>query len=674
MPESSRSTTHTYQPPGPAPHPSGSFAGEDSSAPADLKSRLMRMALLPLGAALVLGAGVAVFLTRAPADAPSWMVPTVLGSAAVLAALVAYFAASAASRTDAELNRRILAVRRSTVETHYKVWQVLDDLQRDLPAEQRWSVPLPNPGATAPSTDEAVRLLAAEARHLRAAAEAVAARGVRPTAPQIPASVPATMITSGPIDAVNVNSRVGIFVNLARRLQSLVHREIEQLDELENQVEDPDLLKGLFSVDHLATRIRRHAENLAVLGGATSHRQWSRPVNVYEALRSAVAEVEQYARVKLVRPIDGTLKGHAVADIIHLVAELVENATTFSAPNTQVLIRVARVRTGLAVEVEDRGLGMELPERSRFNKMLATPDQVDLDELLADGRIGLYVVSSLASRHALTVQLQSNIFGGTQAILVVPEELLGDDTPKAPAQRELPAAPQQMPVRQPGAAPQVSPPQLPAVQLRPLPVAGAGRYNNPAPQPRMDAPVYPPSYAGNGSPAAADPYAPANGSPAAADPYASVNGSADAYSTGAHAAGPYAHNGSASTDSYAASGSQAANPYAPASGPSRVDTGALPVTAELQVVTEPPLEDRFNGSGGAHAYGADGRPELPKRNKQAHLAPQLRDTPQYGHRGSEVGHDPGLMAAFQQGQQRADAGPQIPATDDSVSPYRNEEF
>nr|BFF22176.1 hypothetical protein GCM10025732_01410 [Glycomyces mayteni] len=240
------------------------------------------------------------------------------------------------------------------------------------------------------------------------------------------------MVTSGPIDAVDVHSRVGIFVNLARRLQSLVHREIEQLDELENQVEDPDLLKGLFSVDHLATRIRRHAENLAVLGGATSHRQWSRPVNVYEALRSAVAEVEQYARVKLVRPIEGTLKGHAVADIIHLVAELVENATTFSAPGTQVLIRVQRVRTGLAVEVEDRGLGMENHERNRYNTMLATPDRVDLDELLADGRIGLYVVSSLARRHTLTVQLQSNIFGGTQAVLVVPEELLGDDTPPAP--------------------------------------------------------------------------------------------------------------------------------------------------------------------------------------------------------------------------------------------------
>lgn len=607
MPESSRSTTHSYQPPGSTTPASGSFAGDEPGEPIDLRSRLLRLTLLPLSAVAVLGAGLAVLLTQAPTDRPIWMVPVAIAAAAALTAIVAYFAFRAATKTDDDLNRRILAVRRSTVETHYKVWQVLDDLQRDLPAEQRWSVPLPNPGASAPTADEAVRLLAAEARQLRAAAEAIAARGVRAPAPR---SAPAQMLTTGPIDAVSAHSRVGIFVNLARRLQSLVHREIEQLDELENQVEDPDLLKGLFSVDHLATRIRRHAENLAVLGGAVSHRQWSRPVNVYEALRSAVAEVEQYARVKLVRPIDGTLKGHAVADVIHLVAELVENATMFSAPNTQVLVRVGRVRTGLVVEVEDRGLGMEPEERARFNAMLATPDQVDLDELLADGRIGLYVVASLAGRHALTVQLQSNIFGGTQAILVVPEELLGDETPapKAPAPREIPQEVQQMPVRQPGAG---TPPQLPAVQLRPLPTAGSGH----------GGPVH---------------------HRAATPAYAAASADFDANDHGSK--------GNGTIGSY-------------------MDTGAMPTTAELQIVTASP-----NGSTGAHASRSDGRPELPKRNKQTHLAPQLRDTPPPPSRGPEAGHDPGLMKAFQQGRTRADGGPQIPTSEGSVSPYRNEEF
>ncbi len=235
------------------------------------------------------------------------------------------------------------------------------------------------------------------------------------------------------VQAAQLSSQAGseqkleVFVNLARRLQSLVHREISILDELENEMEDPDLLKGLFHVDHLATRIRRHAENLAVLGGAVSRRQWSNPVPMTEVLRSAIAEVEQYSRVKLVPPIDGTLRGHAVADVIHLLAELVENATVFSAPHTQVLLRANLVTSGLAVEVEDRGLGMPVGEQDRMNALLADPDQVHVASLLADGRIGLFVVSQLARRHGIHVRLQTNIYGGVQAVLVVPQSLLGGE-------------------------------------------------------------------------------------------------------------------------------------------------------------------------------------------------------------------------------------------------------
>ncbi|WP_245863479.1 sensor histidine kinase, partial [Streptomyces thermovulgaris] len=243
------------------------------------------------------------------------------------------------------------------------------------------------------------------------------------------------------VEAARLSGRAGseqkleVFVNLARRLQSLVHREISILDELENEIEDPDLLKGLFHVDHLATRIRRHAENLAVLGGAVSRRQWSNPVSMTEVLRSAIAEVEQYSRVKLVPPIDGRLRGHAVADVIHLLAELVENATVFSAPHTQVLLRANLVTSGLAVEVEDRGLGMPVEEQARMNALLADPEQADVAGLLADGRIGLFVVSQLAKRHGITVRLQTNIYGGIQAVLVVPQSLLGpspDESGDAP--------------------------------------------------------------------------------------------------------------------------------------------------------------------------------------------------------------------------------------------------
>ncbi|AGL18933.1 sensor histidine kinase KdpD [Actinoplanes sp. N902-109] len=219
--------------------------------------------------------------------------------------------------------------------------------------------------------------------------------------------------------------QVEVFVNLSRRLQSLVHREINLLDALENEVEDPDLLKGLFQVDHLATRIRRHAENLAVLGGAVSRRQWSRPVALTEVLRSAIAEVEHYSRVKLVPPIEGTVPGHAVAGIIHLVAELIENATMFAPPQTQVLLRAQQVTAGVVVEVEDRGLGMAPEDRERVNRLLLDPADINLDELLSDGRIGLFVVSMIARQYAITVQLQANIYGGTQAVIVLPRHLLG---------------------------------------------------------------------------------------------------------------------------------------------------------------------------------------------------------------------------------------------------------
>jgi signal transduction histidine kinase len=178
------------------------------------------------------------------------------------------------------------------------------------------------------------------------------------------------------------DQRVDVFVNLARRMQSLAHRTIQGLDELENQVEDPDLLKGLFRVDHLSTRMRRQAESLAVIGGAASRRQWSRPVTVYEVLRSAIAEVEHYNRVKVVPPVEGTLHGSAVADVVHLLAELIENATRFAAPHTQVLIRVEDVSAGLAIEVEDRGLGIPPESRRRLNDLLAGSTDAETGELL----------------------------------------------------------------------------------------------------------------------------------------------------------------------------------------------------------------------------------------------------------------------------------------------------
>ncbi|MYY81699.1 ATP-binding protein, partial [Streptomyces sp. SID335] len=322
----------------------------------------------------------------------------------------------AAERAAKTVRDRVIVLRRATARGQTELRGVVDQLRRgDQP-------PIPDPTARVRSGGDEFDQLADELNRAQEAA--------------VGAVVQASQLSSH----AGSEQKVEVFVNLARRLQSLVHREISLLDELENEVEDPELLKGLFHVDHLATRIRRHAENLAVLGGAVSRRQWSNPVSMHEVMRSAIAEVEQYSRVKLVPPIDGTLRGHAVADVIHLLAELVENATVFSAPHTQVLLRANLVTAGIAVEVEDRGLGMPVTEQNKMNRLLTDPDQVDVASLLQDGRIGLFVVSALARRHGVAVRLQTNIYGGVQAVLILPQELLGEEQEADPVTRRRPAA------------------------------------------------------------------------------------------------------------------------------------------------------------------------------------------------------------------------------------------
>jgi signal transduction histidine kinase len=321
-------------------------------------------------------------------------------AAGVVAMLIAaWVAASTASR---QVTSEIQAVRALAVRGQGDVQQLADRLARG-------ERPAPLPPGPVLVTDEAFRLLARDVEQA-----------------QLTAGQALLQVTERafPFAGARSDQRVEIFVNLARRMQSLVHREIELLDDLEAKVEDPDLLKGLFTVDHLATRMRRQSESLAVLGGSASRRQWTRQVSMHEVLRAAIAEVEQYSRVKVVPPVEGVLRGGAVSDVIHLIAELVENATKFSAPRTTALLRAQLVAAGLAIEVEDRGLGMLPQDQQRMNALLADPGRVDVDELLRDGRIGLYVVSTLARRHGIRVQLQNNIFGGTQAVVVLPSALL----------------------------------------------------------------------------------------------------------------------------------------------------------------------------------------------------------------------------------------------------------
>ncbi|MGN9779584.1 sensor histidine kinase [Micromonospora sp. H33] len=359
----------------------------------------------------VLGAAAVLYVLVASGETVTTRMGVVLVLAWIVCVVVIAVAANRANAADRLVTARIDALRSSTNQRRVEVQQRIQRLRRGERLE--------SPAELASLTGgDGFALLQRELDEVLHAAQVALAEAsaVTPAAP-----------------APSSGHQVEVFVNLARRLQSLVHREIQLLDDLENQVEDPDLLKGLFQVDHLATRIRRHAENLAVLGGAVSRRQWSRPVALTEVLRSAIAEVQHYSRVKLVPPIEGTVGGHAVADVIHLVAELVENATNFSAPHTQVLLRAQAVTAGIAVEVEDRGLGMPLADQDRVNRLLADPTGIDVGELLRDGRIGLFVVGVIARRHGITVRLQTNIYGGIQAVLIVPPGLLG-----APPQRREP--------------------------------------------------------------------------------------------------------------------------------------------------------------------------------------------------------------------------------------------
>ncbi|WP_442812127.1 ATP-binding protein [Streptomyces sp. NBC_00243] len=542
-----------------------------------LRPQLLRLAVLPPTAVALSACAAVLFTVRSTGARPTLILWAVLAGAVGVALAGIVIAAVAADRAATSVHERIGALRRTTARTEGDLRTLVEGLRRGESPPARKARRQP------PADADDFELLAADLSRAHDGA--------------ITAVVQAAQLSSH----AGSEQKVEVFVNLARRLQSLVHREISILDELENEIEDPDLLKGLFHIDHLATRIRRHAENLAVLGGAVSRRQWSNPVSMTEVLRSAIAEVEQYSRVKLVPPIDGTLRGHAVADVIHLLAELVENATVFSAPHTQVLLRVNLVTSGLAVEVEDRGLGMPLGEQNKMNALLADPDQVNVASLLQDGRIGLFVVSQIARRHGIHVRLQNNIYGGVQAVLVVPQALLGtaqgDPGVLTRAQPQEPGADRRRP-----AGPQ-------AVQAGPVSAPSGGVSPVPRQTPRDQAPRD---------------QAPRDQAPRGAG-NAGRGGPAPLPVRGSHLERP---------------------------NPAEAVPGIRP--DDRHAVTEhagkPPTP-----RGGA-VRGTMGKPQLPTRRAQEHIAPQLREGPAPRQDAEHVaGHDPGLMAAFQRGIGLAEA-------------------
>ncbi|MFF7333163.1 ATP-binding protein [Streptomyces sp. NPDC008150] len=578
----------------------------DRNAPAlpeaHVRPQLLRLAVLPPVAVALAAAAAVLFMARSTGVRPGLTLSAVLAGAVSVTLAAVAIAAVAADRAARSVRDRVDALRSGSVRGEADLRTLLDALRQGEAPPRRKAR-----GGGPPSDADDFELLAADlAREREGAVTAV-------------------------VQAARLSTRAGheqkveVFVNLARRLQSLVHREIAILDELENRIEDPDLLKGLFHVDHLATRIRRHAENLAVLGGAVSRRQWSNPVPMTEVLRSAIAEVEQYSRVKLVPPLDGTLRGHAVADVMHLLAELVENATVFSAPNTQVLLRANVVTAGLAVEVEDRGLGMPVDEQHSMNQLLADPDQVNVAGLLADGRIGLYVVSQLARRHGINVRLQSNIYGGVQAVLVLPPAVLGAGVPDGAAAAPAVGA-DDSPAALPPAAPALQ--RGSAVPQLPPAAADRGTGEDRLAPPRRTAPA-----------AAAPPSRPAAAPPAERGP---ATAPAAPAASAPHGGEPFP----ASRDGAAPAPLPRRNSQEGRHNPADAVPGIRPddraAVAERAGEAPVPRAEALRGT--MH------RPHLPRRRALEHLAPQLLEAPAPRPDDDVPAlHDPGLVAAFRRG-------------------------
>ncbi|GGZ99694.1 nitrate- and nitrite sensing domain-containing protein [Streptomyces echinoruber] len=225
-----------------------------------------------------------------------------------------------------------------------------------------------------------------------------------------------------------------VILGIARQSQNLVNLQLSKLDRLEREHTDPDVLQGLYELDSVASQLRRYEENLVIISGERPGRTWSEPVALVDILHSAVGEVAEYQRVEVHTDEEVCLAPPAVADVIHLLAELIDNATVYSPAPSPVSVRASMVAKGLAVEVEDRGLGMSEEEYAALNAQLAVAPQFDVVALADDLRLGMFVVARLAHRHGISVTLRPSPYGGTTAIVLVPHDVVvsaEDGTPAA---------------------------------------------------------------------------------------------------------------------------------------------------------------------------------------------------------------------------------------------------
>jgi signal transduction histidine kinase len=233
----------------------------------------------------------------------------------------------------------------------------------------------------------------------------------------------------------NVNA---MFTNLSRRSQGLIQRQLSLISELESREADPDQLSSLFKLDHLATRMRRNGENLLVLAGEEPGRRWTRPVPLVDVLRAAASEVEQYERIELASVPTTEVAGRVVNDLVHLLAELLENATSFSSPQTKVKVTGHALPDGrVLIEIHDTGIGLSPEDLAAINERLASPPTVDVS---VSRRMGLFVVGRLSQRHGIRIQLRPSDSGGTTALVMLPVDVAQGGRKPQPKQPGQPSA------------------------------------------------------------------------------------------------------------------------------------------------------------------------------------------------------------------------------------------
>jgi signal transduction histidine kinase len=467
-----------------------------------------------------------------------------------------------------------------------------------------------------------------------------------------------------------------LLTNLARRNQGLLHRQLEIINQLEESERDPDALSDLFALDHIATRVRRNAENLLVLAGEQPPRTWSEPVPLRDVLRAAIAETENLERVVFVVDEKSAVVGHTVIDLTHLLAELTENAVRFSPPDTTVTVRSRPDRArpgGRLISIEDWGLGMPAEQIEQANALLASPPDIDVG---MSQRLGFHVVARLATRHGIKVGLSVTPGSGTTALVSLPPSLFAPLYPAAAASASgaRPAADHRPPRRAAAHHTTAAPPPVAAPSTAPprtLDTADWQGWWDPAVASAMPAFNPTPAPVSGAGPAIGDPPSNGYGNGSAAHPTAGLGPAANGHGSNGHGSNGHGSNGHGASDGYGTNGHATPTPsdasdhdspaadqygstadgvYPAADGADQVGSGAGAVdarfselgptdTGPIRVVVsadDVDVQPRGEGSGGrsydpffvSSLWGADGTPHENANREGAGLGPGT-STPTY---------------------------------------------